>query len=410
MQGIAAIKNVWGLHDEALEIYRANYNNLINIPDYQSTYYEDYIVLANNLSLSYIRNHIPDSALMVSEQAMKVTALSKDTLNYIDLVKVQATANYYLKNYPRAMDSLMRFLPEFTDLTLSDSYYMIGKMYQYYGNDQLVITYFKKIDSLHRIINDPYPELQEVYHTLFKHASSLNDMEQQGYYIDKLIEVDSILDHKYAKIGHKMRTGYDIPKLKKEKQQLNQKLNNKQTTIAITLITIGLLTLIMVYYYKRQRIYKKRLHNLLEQETTVTTRTKTDRKQKTDTLDLSPTIIEDVLKKIEQFEASKSYVSKDITLHTLAKEFNTNSTYLSNIVNHEKQSNFSTYLKDLRITNAINTIKSNKEYLKFSISGLADEFGFNTAESFSKAFWEKTGIKPSYFLDEMRRNIRGRDL
>ncbi len=32
---------------------------------------------------------------------------------------------------------------------------------------------------------------------------------------------------------------------------------------------------------------------------------------------------------------------------------------------------------------------------------IAEEAGFNTAESFSKAFFKKTGIKPSYFIKEL---------
>lgn len=69
--GIANIKNVWGLHDEALEIYRTYYTEIINSPDYIVEQYDDYMLMFHNLSLSYIRNHKPDSALMIAKLGMK---------------------------------------------------------------------------------------------------------------------------------------------------------------------------------------------------------------------------------------------------------------------------------------------------------------------------------------------------
>src|SRR5690606_13880842 len=126
----------------------------------------------------------------------------------------------------------------------------------------------------------------------------------------------------------------------------------------------------------------------------------------TTALYISKHIVDEVLEKLSEFENSKCYLSKDIKLESLAKYYNTDSSYLSSIINHIKQHNFSTYLNYLRTNNALNSIKKQKTYLNYSIQGLAEEFGFTTAESFSKAFSEKTGIRPSFFLDELRKNNR----
>ena len=37
----------------------------------------------------------------------------------------------------------------------------------------------------------------------------------------------------------------------------------------------------------------------------------------------------------------------------------------------------------------------------YTIQYLADEFGFNSAESFSTAFYKKNKIKPIYFIKEL---------
>lgn len=401
--GIAAIKNVWGLHEEALEIYRKNYNDIVSFSNHLDYYYEDYILLANNLSLSYIRNHKLDSALYTIETAMKKAIEVQDTLGYYNLGKVQATANFYLKKYPQTQDSLNKFLPNYSGLVLSDSYYMLGKIAQYQNNYPLSILYFEKIDSIPQIFNEPFPELKEVYNELFKNASRYNDVEKQLYYVDRFIAIDSVLDLNYKHVNNKMRTDYDIPNFKKEKQVLIKKLDIKRKQLIISAVLALIVFLAFAFYSRKKQIMlKSRLEKLLETDVIAISEIELP-VPKHETPGISEHIVKDILGKLEGFEKDKGYLMKDITLNSLAKLFSTNSTYLSGIVNQVKQTNFSSYLKDLRITNAINCIKKDNLYLKYSINGLADEFGFTTAESFSKAFREKTGIKPSYFLSELRK-------
>ena len=402
-QGIAAIKNVWGLHDEALQIYKTNYNDIINTPNYTETLYEDYMILASNLSLSYIRNNKADSALAITVKGMKAAQTANDTINYYDLAKIHATANYYANHYPQALDSLLKFSSKFSGFTLADSYYMIGKLYQYQNKNDLKINYFKKIDSIHRIINDPFPELKEVYNELFKHASAMDDKKMQLYYIDQLINVDSILDFNYTNIGDKVRLDYDIPKLKKEKQVLKQELDSKRQILIVTLCAILLLCAFAIHYYREHRKLNKRFKHF-KVETAKMVDFKVS-KTKTHPLKISDAIVSNILQKLEVFEKEKLFMDCDIKLHSLAKICNTNATYLSQVINLYKEMNVSTYLKNLRITNAIETIKKDRKYLKYSIEGLAKEFGFITAESFSKAFEEKTGHKTSKFLNSLRQNV-----
>ena len=403
IQGIAAIKNVWGLHEEALEIYEQNYNDIISTPDYIINHYDDYMILANNLSLSFIRNQKPISALVITEKGMKVARMTKDSINYHDLGKIHATANFYAKHYPKALDSLLKFSKEELDFHLADSYYMIAKIYEYQGNDFKTIDYFKKIDSIHHIINEPFPELEDVYHKLYKYARGKDDKDLQLYYIDQLIAIDSTLDLDYADIGDKMRSEYDLPMLKEEKQILKNKLNNKQKVLIVTLVAILVLCCFVIYYYLRQNIYKRRLQELMKIDT-IKNVTSEVRTPNVGSLGISEMTVKDILGKLEVFEQTKAYT---ITLHTLAKDFNTNSSYLSAVVNQVKQMNFANYLKDLRIVYAINSIKKDKRYLKYSIEGLAQEFGFSRAESFSKAFKDKTGVQTSLFLKELRKNLVG---
>ncbi|RYJ39601.1 Response regulator receiver protein [Flavobacterium anhuiense] len=74
---------------------------------------------------------------------------------------------------------------------------------------------------------------------------------------------------------------------------------------------------------------------------------------------------------------------------------------MSKVVNVYKEKSFTQYINDLRIEFAINQLQVNNKLRKYTVQALALEFGFNNAESFSTAFYKKTGIKPTYFIKEL---------
>jgi AraC-like DNA-binding protein len=77
---------------------------------------------------------------------------------------------------------------------------------------------------------------------------------------------------------------------------------------------------------------------------------------------------------------------------------------LSKTINHYKGKNFTQYLNDLRITYIINKLKVDKKIRKYTIKAIAEEVGFSNSESFAKAFFNKTGLQPSYFIKKIEDN------
>ena len=68
---------------------------------------------------------------------------------------------------------------------------------------------------------------------------------------------------------------------------------------------------------------------------------------------ISVVIIENILRQLDVFETQNKFLSKDVSLNEIAKKFETNSTYLSKVINLKKDKNFSQYINDLRINFAI---------------------------------------------------------
>ncbi|WP_159025502.1 AraC family transcriptional regulator [Aquimarina sp. Aq78] len=47
-------------------------------------------------------------------------------------------------------------------------------------------------------------------------------------------------------------------------------------------------------------------------------------------------------------------------------------------------------------------------YRKYTVQAIAQEIGFNNSEAFSKAFYKKTGIYPSYFIKKLEKQKNGK--
>lgn len=88
-------------------------------------------------------------------------------------------------------------------------------------------------------------------------------------------------------------------------------------------------------------------------------------------------------------------------MNSLAKEINTNSSYLSKVINITKSESFAHYLNNLKIDFAVDKLSKDKKFKSFTIKAIAEDSGFNTAQSFTNAFYKKTGIYPSYFIKQL---------
>lgn len=122
-----------------------------------------------------------------------------------------------------------------------------------------------------------------------------------------------------------------------------------------------------------------------------------------DNLTIPKDIIDSVLVGLELFEKRQEYLSKKITLSILAKRLNTNANYLSKIINHYKNTSFPNYLNTLRINNIVKQLKKDAVIRKFTVKAIAQEAGFNNADSFSKVFYRLKGVQPSKFIKELSR-------
>ncbi len=111
-----------------------------------------------------------------------------------------------------------------------------------------------------------------------------------------------------------------------------------------------------------------------------------------------------ILKRFDSFERKLKFLSPEVSVSSMAIDFNTNVRYLSEAIKKYKNNNFNGYVNDLRIDYIILKLKNQPEYSSYKIAYLAEECGFASHAVFNRAFVQRTGIAPSKFISYLKRD------
>lgn len=113
-----------------------------------------------------------------------------------------------------------------------------------------------------------------------------------------------------------------------------------------------------------------------------------------------------LLNKIIGVMGDMNYLSNpDLTLAILAKEVESNTRYVSWIINNCYGKNFKTLLNELRIREACKRLQDLENYGNKTIQAVYEEVGYKNSVSFIRAFRNVNGMTPS----EYQRAIKERD-
>jgi len=93
------------------------------------------------------------------------------------------------------------------------------------------------------------------------------------------------------------------------------------------------------------------------------------------------------------------YLDSSLTVHKLAKSINSNSKYISNIINTEFEQNFAVFINSYRIEKA-KKILLDQNFKQYTIETISKEVGFNSKSAFNIAFKKFTNQTPSSFKNK----------
>lgn len=275
-------------------------------------------------------------------------------------------------------------------------------------------------------------QIENVDYLPFK--SRLYELLSKSYLANKN-EIDY---HVYNKLFFTSKTKLDasdkegiryLLKLTESFENKNLEINqfHKQKTLILTLIITGILSLAAFLYYvfenKRNKDLAKQLDFFMKQKEMEFQKIKIARRNiyndslipnlpkeaSPEILEISPkktNIIskekeEEILKKLENFEVSDRFLNKDMSLAVLAGQLDTNTKYLSEVINKYKGKNFNHYINELRINHIAYILKTNPTFLNYKVSYLADVSGFSSHSSFATVFKNITGMSPQTYIQQI---------
>ena len=357
-------------------------NRLIKKYDLAISYTEEALLLAKKFN-----QHTRIGYVIYSKA--KIFQAKKDNISAIKFLK----------------ESLPNIISDENFTIVSSIYNSIGVSYWKLNHKKSAINYFSKVDSLFLIKNKYYSSQKPAYKYLLNYYKEQKNDSKHLEYINKYITIDSVLNARSKNISKNLTENYDIPNLLAEKKAIENRLKedlstSKKWILAIFLLVMVLLTFLINQTRKRSN-YKKRFETLLAIKDSKVETQKTIQKKATN---IPEDVVKHILRQLNLFEKEHQFIASDITLANLAKSFETNSKYLSQLINLHKEKSFNNYINELRIMYTVDELKTNATFRKYSVKAIANEVGFNTTESFSKAFFKNTGIKPSFFIKELEKN------
>ena len=406
---IGALKVKTNETEEALAMFKQNIS-FFNTKEHQINYRDQYLRSLYVLAYTYHDINIPDSAELFSRQGIIESQQTNNKL-YPFFLLSYGEAKLLKNEYNLAIDSLLKGADLIDDQrlpkqALCEAYIGISDAYLSQRDTLSSICYLEKVDSIYQKEPQVIAQAKDMYLKLYHIYKAKGNAKNQIEIIDQLLEVDSILKSKQENSRKQITKKYDIPILLVEKENLITELKNQSNShirwIWILVIFCIVLVIGCLFYLRlRSRINKKRFKELMEQAISASrSETKANGKRKKK-VELTEKLIREILSKLERFEKEKGYLHQNLSVSSLAKKLNTNTNYLSNVINIYKEKNFPQYVNDLRIDYAVRQLKTDDTLLiKYSIKALTKEFGFNTEGSFRRAFEKKTGIRPSYFLQQ----------
>ena len=156
-------------------------------------------------------------------------------------------------------------------------------------------------------------------------------------------------------------------------------------------------------FYTRQQEYTRLLNQRKTAENIFSTTEKETSSVKKPIL-ISKEKEKDILARLDEFEKSDKFLSREMSLAVLAGQMETNTKYISEIINKYKQKNYNNYINELRINHIAYLLKTEPVYLSYKVSYLAEKAGFSSHSTFATVFKSVTGISPNTYIQQLNQN------
>lgn len=391
---IGLIKYYLGFYDEATALLKECVSYFKEKND------RAYLNSLHSLGLCYNRTGKYNLCSQMNQMGLDTGLRFKNLEMQPYFIHSEGVNQYFKHNYTDAIKKLTKALPavkdnkDFTNETTA--YFYIGKSYWAQKLQEKALPYLKKIDEAFQKQKYIRPDLREAYEILIDYYHQRNDKELELYYVSTLLKVDQVLHKDFKYLSGRIHKEYDTKKL------LQRQRNMEQYWTVIVCIIMTIMTVIIAVlvhkHYKNKRLFEELMNGKPETLKLLVS----DNTSKESELDINPELVTVILKNLEKFERNKKYLEKDMTLAKMAVSLNTNMKYASKIIAHYRNKRTIDYISDLKIDHIIALLKNESKYRNYTNKALGEESGFGSTQNFTRAFNNRTGLSPTYFINKLK--------
>lgn len=400
---MALIKSSLGLYDDAIIILKKNIFELKkNTPNVSEPILKDFMILRsgylNIIADSYLHLGQLDSARTYYKKAYTITQQfnppheDSEPLYHFRLARVLIKEG----KYNEALDMVNKYSYKSETLTTTQDINFLkalifhnvsendsAKVYSY-----RFLEYPKTTPSTQKNKIVVYNILAEVYDNYTQTDSAYTYSRLATEELEKL-NASTHAANRYHYL-------YDFKKVNELNQSLIKKETEKRTRLIVLFTGTVLIVVLFVFFlYKRgKKVYGQYL-------ATVEDYGKKWMSPKKE-YSIDARLEDKVMSGLETMEASRRFLDDNFNIYILAKELQTNTSYLSAIINQKKKRPFKQYIAELRINHLTELLKKETKFRKYTVKALAEEVGYTNPTSFARAFKKQTGKTPSEYISTLK--------
>ncbi len=383
-------------------------DNLILITDYQTRDNAKAEIILNDLILLIERQNFKEANRLIIDNNDRLLKIKSNDIDFLKKYHILKTKNLLHANEFESCKSTLDDLKSIfdkekkIDLYHKSKYLIELSNYHFYKKEynESILILTEALQNA-KVIENLY--LQElVYKNLILNfLATKNDSEYKKNKTD-FIKIHTELEKKdidavnaiYNIINNENEILYE-----KSKQKYIQKISIASS------ILLGILIVCFILLYKKFNTKKRLIEiqkfiEITQRKKVINSEILQDKGIKKNNIPVETEQI--ILNKLKKFENSTKFTNKEMSLAVLAGQFETNTKYLSEIINKQYHVNFNTYINTLRINFIVEKLKTDSNFKNYKISYLADVCGFSSHSSFATIFKSITGITPIVFIDLLK--------
>ncbi len=284
-----------------------------------------------------------------------------------------------------------------------------GRLYLYQKKYRKSVDAFLKGIRDYGVKESEEGFMDEIYKNLAKAYKGEGKLDSANYYLEKYINTSSELD-KIKKSVYTATKKQEGSAFQKELKLLSKQKARKENLLVYGSIAGGVIIILLIVSLiktnERRKENEIKFKTLLDKVDNAKAPkdiidTKDEVLEEQTSSDINPETTQQILDGLKKLEDQNYYLHPACSAHNVAKRIKTNTTYLSKVINAEFGKNFSTYINDLRINHAIVRLKQDSKFRSYTISSIATELGYKSADSFTKYFKKDTGLLPSFYIKKL---------